>query len=231
MPVATGVALGVFLFGSIWSVQAYVTGTTTQPGRAVIANARQALAAVPRGTVVVNQLASSDLMAAILLGPYGYDDQVFGKMTPGRIRWAAQPSGTIAHLEVLGPDGRLWPAAAVGVASQPVPANRGCWPLKGAAIRVPLRTVARAANGPWTLRMSYASATAQQVYVSFGGRLAPLTLKQGLSTAYLTVQGSGNEVVVTAPGGLGKLCVGNIGVGVLLQNLSGPPIPAVPAPG
>ena len=91
VPVATGMALGVFLFGSIWSVQAYVTGTTTQPGRAVIANARQALAAVPRGTVIVNQLASSDLMAAILLGPYGYDDQVFGKMAPGRIRWATWP--------------------------------------------------------------------------------------------------------------------------------------------
>ena len=231
VPVATGVALGVFLFGSIWSVQAYVTGTTTQPGRAVIANARQALAAVPRGTVVVNQLASSYLMAAILLGPYGYDDQVFGKMAPGRIRWAAQPAGTIADLKVLGPDGRLWPAAAVGVASQPVPANRGCWPLKGENIPVPLRTVARVTNGPWTLRMSYASATAQQVYVYFGGRLAPLALKQGLNTAYLAVQGSGNEAVVTAPGGMAKLCVGNIEVGVLLQNLSGSPIPAAGAPG
>jgi hypothetical protein len=231
VPVATGVALGVFLFGSVWSVQAYVTGTTTQPGRAVIANARQALAAVPRGTVVVDQLASSDLMAAILLGPYGYDDQVIGKMAPGRIRWTRQPAGTIADLKVLGPDGRLWPAAAVGVASKPVPANRGCWPLKGENIPVMLRAVASVTNGPWTLRMSYASSTAQEVYVYFGGRLAPLALKQGLNTAYLAVQGSGNEVIVTAPGSLGKLCVGNIDVGVLLQNLSGPPIPAVQAPG
>jgi hypothetical protein len=152
-------------------------------------------------------------------------------MAPGRIRWAAQPAGTIADLKVLGPDGRLWPAAAVGVASQPVPANRGCWPLKGENIPVPLRTAAKVINGSWTLRMSYASATAQQVYVYFGGRLAPLALKQGLNTAYLAVQGSGNEIVVTAPGGMAKLCVGNIEVGVLLQNLSGPPIPAVGAPG
>jgi hypothetical protein len=79
--------------------------------------------------------------------------------------------------------------------------------------------------------MSYASSAAQQVYGYFGGRLAPLALKQGLNTAYLAVQGSGNEVIVTAPGSLGKLCVGNIDVGVLLQNLSGPPIPAVQAPG
>ncbi|PZS37648.1 MAG: hypothetical protein DLM62_18080 [Pseudonocardiales bacterium] len=231
VPVATGVTLGVFLFGSVWSVQAYVTGTTTQPGRAFIANARQALAAVPRGTVVVNQLASSDLMAAILLGPYGYDDQVIGKMAPGRVRWTRQPVGTIADLKVLGPDGRLWPAAAVGITSKPVPARGSCWPAKGESIPVMLRAYASVANGGWTLRMSYASSEAQQVNVYFGGRSVPLALKQGLNTAYLTVQGSGNEVIVAAPGGIGKLCLGNIEVGVLLQNLSGPPIPAVTAPG
>ena len=230
-PVATGVALGAFLFGSVWSVQAYVSTTTTQPGRAFIANARQALAAVPAGTVVVNQLASSDLMAAILLGPYGYDNEVIGKMIPGRVRWTRQPAGTIADLKVLGPDGRLWPAAAVGVASQPVPASRGCWPVKGENIPVMLRAVARVANGPWTLRMSYASSTTQQVWVYFGGRWAPLALKQGLNTAYLAVQGSGNDVIVATPSSRGKLCIGNIEVGVLLQNLSGPPIPAVPAAG
>lgn len=231
VPVATGVTLGVFLFGSVWSVQAYVTGTTTQPGRAFIANARQALAAVPRGTVVVNQLASSDLMAAILLGPYGYDDQVIGKIAPGRVRWTRQPVGTIADLKVLGPDGRLWPAAAVGITSKPVPARGSCWPAKGESIPVMLRAYASVANGGWTLRMSYASSEAQQVNVYFGGRSVPLALKQGLNTAYLTVQGSGNEVIVAAPGGIGKLCLGNIEVGVLLQNLSGPPIPAVTAPG
>jgi len=229
--VATGVALGAFLFGSVWSVQAYVTATTTQPGRAFIANARQALAAVPRGTVVVNQLASSDLMAAILLGRYGYDNEVIGKMAPGRVRWTRQPAGTIADLKVFGADGRLWPAAAFGVASKPVPAGRGCWPVKGENIPVMLRAVARVSNGRWTLRMSYASSTAQQVYVYFGGRWAPLALKKGLSTAYLPVQGSGNEIIVATPGSRRTLCVGNIEVGVLLPDLSGPPMPAVPAAG
>ncbi len=231
VPVATGVALGAFLFGSVWSVQAYVTATTTQPGRAFIANARQALAAVPRGTVVVNQQASSDLMAAILLGPYGYDNEVIGKMMPGRVRWTGQPVGTVADLKVLGPDGRLWPAVAVGVASKPVPASGGCWPVKGETIPVMLRAAARVAHGRWTLRMSYASSTTQQVYVYFGGRWAPLALKQGLNTAYLAVQGSGNEVIVATPSSRGKLCVGDIEVGALLQDLSGPPIPAVLAPG
>ncbi len=231
VPVATGIALGAFLFGSVWSVQAYVNVTTTQPGRAFIANARQALAAVPRGTVIVDQLASSNLMSALLLGPYGYDDEVIGKMAPGKVRWIRQPDGTIANLKVFAGDGSLWPAAVVGTYSKPIPGGRGCWSARGEDIQVPLRTVARVTNGPQTLRISYVSSLAQQVFVSFGGRMEQVAMKQGLNTAYLPVQGSGSSVLVMTPGNNGKLCVGSIAVGVLLQNLSGSPIPAVPVPG
>jgi hypothetical protein len=231
VPVATGIALGAFFFGSLWSVQGYVNVTTTQPGRAFIANARQALAEVPRGTVIADQLASSNLMSALLLGPYGYDDEVIGKMAPGKVRWTRQPDGTIANLKVFAPDGSLWPAAVVGVYSKPIPGNKGCWPARGEDIQVPLRTVARVTNGPQTLRISYVSSLAQHVFVYFGGRWRPVGLKQGLNTAYLPVQGSGSSVLVATPGNNGKLCVGSTAVGVVLQNLSGSPIPAVPVPG
>jgi hypothetical protein len=230
-PVATGIVLSAFIFGSIWSVQSYVSVTTTQPGRAFIANARQALVEVPRGTPVVNQLASSNLMSALLLGPYGYENEVLGQMAPGKVQWIRQPDGTIANLKVFAPDGTLWPAAVVGVYSKPIPFNRGCWPAVGENIQVPLRTVAKVTNGPQTLRISYVSALAQQVEVYFGGRWQPLTLNKGLNTAYLPVSGSGNSVLVTTPGNNRKLCVGSLAVGVILQNLSGTPIPAVPVSG
>jgi hypothetical protein len=231
VPVATGLVFGMVLLGSVWSVQSYVNVTSSAPGRAYLANARQALAAVPRGTPVVDQYASSDVVAAILLARYGYEDEVLGHMAPGRIRWTRQPDGTIPDLKVFGPDGRLWPAAVVGVASQLIPKDMGCWPVRGQSIRVPLDSVARVTNGPWTLRMSYVSSTAQQVLVYFGGRWAPLALDKGLDTAYLPVQGSGDEVIVATPGSTGMLCVGNVAVGVLLQDLSGSPIPAVAASG
>jgi hypothetical protein len=230
-PVVTGIALSAFIFGSIWSVQSYVTVTTTQPGRAFITNARQALAQVPRGTPIVDQLASSNLMSALLLGPYGYDDEVLGKMAPGKVRWIRQPDGTIANLKVFAPDGSLWPAAVVGVYNKPIPRNRGCWPATGENISVPLQSVATVTNGPYTLRISYASSLAQQVEVYFGGRWQQVALKQGLNTAYLPVQGSGSSVLVTTPGNNRMLCVGSIAVGVILQNLSGTPIPAAPVAG
>ncbi len=230
-PVAIGIVLSAFIVGSIWSVQSYVSVTTTQPGRAFIANARQALAEVPRGTPVVDQLASSNLMSALLLGPYGYENQVLGNMAPGKVRWIRHPDGTIANLKVFAPDGSLWPAAVVGVYSQPIPGNKGCWKARGADIQVPLRSVATVTNGPQTLRISYVSSLGMRILVYFGGRWGQVGLKQGMNTAYLPVQGSGSTVLVTTPGNNGKLCVGSVAVGALLQNLSGSPIPANPLPG
>jgi hypothetical protein len=230
-PVAIGIALSAFIFGSIWSVQSYVSVTTTQPGRAFIENARQALAEVPRGTPVADQLVSSNLMSALILGPYGYEDEVLGKMAPGKVRWIRQPDGTIANLKVFAPDGSLWPAAVVGIYSKPIPGNRGCWPATGESILVPLRSVATVTNNPQTLRISYVSSLAQRVFVEFGGRWQQLALKKGLNTAYLPARGSGSSVLVTTPGNNGKLCVGSLGVGVILQNLSGSPIPVFPVKG
>jgi hypothetical protein len=227
----TGIVLGAVFFGSVWSVQGYVDVTTTQPGRAFIANARQALEQVPRGTPVVDQLASGDVMAAILLGRYGRDSAVIGSMAPGRVRWISQPRGTIAGLRVFAADGTLWPAAVVGTPSRPLPAGTGCWPPHQHSIVVPLRSAATVSNGPWTLRMSYVSSRDQQVTVGFGGQTASLALQKGLNTAYLPVRGSGNSVYIQTPGSARTLCVGTVEVGVLLQNLAGPSLPATPVPG
>jgi hypothetical protein len=229
-PMIIGLALGAFAISSVFSVQRYVTSTTSQPGRSYLATAREALAAVPRGTVVVDQLAAPSVMAAILLGPYGYQDQVLGNMAPGKIDWTRTPDGTIPHLKIFTLDGRLWPAGVVGIYSKPRPSGNQCWPARQGTITVPLRGVAAVRNGPWTLRMSYVSSITQQVFVYFGGGRQPLTLKQGLDTAYLPVEGTGNTVVVQSAS-RGTLCVGNVAVGGLFQNNSETPTPAVPAPG
>jgi hypothetical protein len=243
-PVMVGIILAAFAIGSVYSVQTYMESTTSQPGRSFIATAREALAEVPPGTVVVNGLAPPSVMASLLFGSGGYDDQVIGAMAPGKIHWIRQPDGTIANLKVFTGDGRLWPATIVGVYSSLMPKGDTCWPasqeyiytpLNSVAkvtndIYVPLNGVATATNGPWTLRMSYVSPVAQQVSVSFGGHWMQLELQKGENNAYLPVYGSGNQVTVMTqvPG---NLCVGNIAVGGIFQDQADTPVPAVPASG
>jgi len=229
-PVAACVILTAFAIGSVYSVQTYVDSTTSQPGRSFIATAREALQDVPPGTVVVDQLAPTSVMASLLLGSGGYEDQVIGAMAPGKIHWISQPDGTIANLKVFTSDGRLWPAAIVGAYSGLMPKGDSCWPASQRYIDVPLNSVASVTNGLWTLRMSYIASSAQQVSVFFGGHWMQLALKRGENTAYLPAYGSGNQVTVLAQDPA-SLCVGNIAVGTIFQNQSDTPVPAVAAPG
>ncbi len=229
-PMMTGFVLAAFVFGSIYSVQTYVGSTTSAPGRSFIATAEEAVASVPAGTTVLDQLAPPSVMASLLLGQGGYESQVIGSMAVGKIHWVREPDGVIPNLKVFTTDGRLWPAAVVGVYSKPLPRKAICWPSVGGTITVPLDSTATVTNGPWTLRMSYIASAGQGVSVFFGGRSAQLYLRGGENTAYLPVEGSGSQVIVTSTGP-GALCVGNIAVGGLFQNKSDIPIPAVPAPG
>jgi hypothetical protein len=230
-PMMTGFVLAAFALGSVYSVQTYVGATTSQPGRSFIATVRQALAATPRGTPVVDQLTPSGVMASLLLGAGGYEDQTIGSMALGRIRWIRQSDGVIANLKIFTPDGQLWPAAVVGVYSRLMPSSAGgCWPSRADTITVPLNSTATVTNGPWTLRMSYVASAAQDVSVYFGGRWAQIYLKSGENTACLPAEGTGASVIVL-PQDPRALCVGNIAVGGLFQNKSDTPVPAVPAPG
>jgi hypothetical protein len=230
LPVMTCVILTAFAIGSVYSVQTYMDSTTSQPDRSFIATAREAVQEVPPGTDVIDGLAPPSLMAALLEGPGGYEDQVIGATAPGKIHWISQPDGTIANLKVFTGDGRLWPATIVGVYSSLMPKGDTCWPASQQYIYVPLNSVANVTNGPWTLRMSYVSPIAQQVSVFFGGHWMQLALKQGENTAYLPVYGSGSQVYVMTQGP-GNLCVGSIAVGGIFENQSDTPVPAVPVPG
>ena len=229
-PMMTGFVLAAFAVGSVYSVQTYVESTSSQPGRSFIATAREALAATPPGTPVVNQFAPTSVMAALLLGPYGYEDQVIGSMALGRIRWIRDPDGVIANLKIFTSDGRLWPVAVVGVYSRLIPAGLPCWPSQGDTITVALNSTATIGNGPGTLRMSYIASAAQRISVDFGGHSAQLNLPSGENTAYLPVEGSSNNVVIISPDPR-ALCVGSIAVGGMFQNKSDQPVPRLPAPG
>lgn len=226
---ATSAVLGVFVVGSLWSLQAYVNDTTSVPARAYIDNARAAFTAAPYGTVVVDGRVPSTVMISLWFGRYGFASKVIGAMArgdpPSQLRWTTRPAGTIDHLMMFGQDGRLWPAALYGSASTPLPPGKKCWPAKHGQVVVTMPPVTT--KGTSTLRIGYFLPTAEQVSVQFGGQSQQLTLQPGLHNAYLPVRGSGRTVTVTSLGPE-QLCIGNAAVGVPLLSGAGPAIPATP---
>jgi hypothetical protein len=229
---ATAGVIGAFVIGSLWSVQAYENATTSAPARVYIADARAALAAAPRGTVIVDQQVPASVVEGIL-GRYSYTSVVAGAMArgkpPGQLRWIRHPAGTFDHLMALGPDGRLVQAVVVGVASSPMSAGQACWPpSRVGRIVIPLRSVA---VNPGLLRIGYAAVAAYPVTVSFAGQLQAFNLLPGVHSGYLLVKGSASRIIVTGAGAFGQLCIGDAEAGQLLPSGSGPAIPAVPEPG
>lgn len=225
--------VGAFIFGSLWSVQAYENATTSAPARNYIANARAALAAAPRGTVLLDQPAPAPVMTAAIFGQYGYASKVIGEISrdepPSRLRWVHKPYGTIDHLLAFGTDGRLHHVVLLGVGSSLLPAGSRCWPAKNSRIVVPLPTVTTHGR-TWTMRIGYFAWSGYPVTVDFGGQFQHLALRAGLHYAYLPVAGAANSVAVTGFGGR-QLCVANAAVGVPLPSNSGPAIPALPVSG
>lgn len=232
-PTVSAALVGAFVFGSLWSAQAYENVTTSAPARNYIANARAALAAAPRGTVILDEPVPSPVMTAAIFGQYGYASKIIGEISRdeplSRLRWVHRPYGTIEHLLAFGLDGRLRNVALLGAGSPWLPSGRKCWPTSRGGIVVPLPTVTTHGR-TWTLRIGYFAWAAYPVTVGFGGQSQQLLLRPGLHYAYLPVAGRASGVAVT---GLGQrqLCVANAAVGVPLPSNSGPAIPAFPVTG
>ena len=212
----TAAVLGAFVLGSLVSVQAYQSVTTSVPARSFIANARVALKQAPAGTVIVDFPVPPTLLTAALFGRYGYASKVIGDMALGdhRVRWTRQPQGTINSLLAFGTDGRLRPVIWYGAMSPAIPAG-SCWPARGRTVTVPLNFKVTNAK---TVRIDYLASSAGVATVTFGGQSQPVTLARGLNSTYVPVHGSSNTVVISGPGlgsrprlGPGKeqVCVGS----------------------
>src|SRR6202044_3380319 len=127
---AAAAALGAFVIGSVWSVQAYQNGTTSEPDQIFIANARVAVEQAPNGTVVADE----SVPPALMLGIFGRESDASRVIGPledaaarASIHWTAgQPSGTIDHLMMFGTDGRLHQAAVFGQSSVAMTGARQC---------------------------------------------------------------------------------------------------------
>ncbi len=226
--VAAG-AVGAFLIGSVWSVQAYQNATTSLPDQIFIANARVAVAQAPAGTVIFDE----PVPAALMLGTferYSYASGVVRPMESAQaaagIRWTPRPDGTIDHLMVFGADGKLRQAAVFGQAGIPTAPGRSCVPAKRGQIVVPFPRPTNPISQ--VLHIAYlASTTVSGDYamVSYGRSSQQLTARPGLHDAYFPVRGSADSVTLSGPAVAG-LCVGGIEAGVVVPSNSGPVFPA-----
>jgi hypothetical protein len=222
-------AVGAFVIGSVWSVQAYQNVTSSVPDRVYIANARVAVADAPNGTVIADQPVPPALMLGIF-GQDAYASRVIEPMESAaaarRISWTRRPDGTIDHLMVFGSDGRLHEAAVYGQTSAPSSVGRRC--QKASHGQVVARFLVPSGAHSQVLRVAYLAAPAAGgagMTVTYGGATQRLAVRPGLHSAYLPVHGSSDAVTVSGPAAAG-LCVGEVQAGIIVPAGSGPVIPA-----
>ena len=221
-------ALAAFLAGAAWSTQALQSANNLSSARSYIATAHAALAAAPRGTVLV-----SGPTPAVILDPalfWGQDStaQVIGAITRGqpgqRLSWTAAPRGRYASLLMFDYQGRLRP---VRVAGPSAPAAR-CWTATPAGIRVPLSGPLY--RWPWTARLAY-SGPATTLAVSFGASTQTIALPAGRHVVYVPALGAGRAIGLRLLSPGPPACITNVSVGSLQPGAAARAIPAVPVPG
>ena len=224
--------VGAFVIGSVWSVQDLQNTTSGQMSQVYVQNAEAAVAQAPAGTVIADSMVPSAIMIGAF-GAYARTSMVIGPLESAgdaaRIRWTSRPDGTIDHLMVFGPDGRLYQAAMYGPVSVPFPAKRGCQRVRhGKAV---VQFTAPTYPGAGVLRVAYlASGTVNgdDVTVTYGRSTQVLTVKAGLHAAYFPVRGTVQSVTVSGISGAAVtgLCVGAMQAGLIVPSSSGLVIPA-----
>lgn len=222
----------LFVVGSVWSVQQLVDisggATAGAVGRAYIANARQALAQTPAGTVIVNSQVPDNIMQAVFFPGLSSTQVVLAPLASRgkQVIWQRAPDGYYSALKIFGTDGRLYPALVSGPSTNPL-VSGGCSPFRHG--RVVLSFPAATPPGTAYLEIGYlagAAAAGQSVTVTYGSVTRTMVLHAGLSVDFMPVSGTATSVSIDDP--LPGLCVSKALAGVLQGGL-GPAIPAIPA--
>jgi hypothetical protein len=226
---AAAALVGVFVFSSIWSVQAYENVTNGTEAYGYITSARLALADAPKGTPVVDRPLPQDILEGTFEA-YAYTSKVVGYMERGRLkdklRWIGRPNGTVDGLMIFGADGRLHVAKVYGTAS---PGNLGqsCWPQHRGTIRVPFDHRSSGYSGALRIGYIWYSKVPGTVTVHYDHTSYPLPVKPGLHSGFLPIKGAAYKIVVSGLAGT-HMCVGDVEAGNLGPASTGQVIPPLP---
>lgn len=223
---AAATLVAVFVFGSIWSSQAYENVTTGSPAASYIANATAAIQLVPRETPVIDLTVPGDMVEG-LFKRYALQSTVIGDIEPGKLRWIRHLTGTLDGLRIVGSDGRLYQTSIRGTSSPPLRAGHKCLPVKNG--RIIVRFINPSPSFTSFVRIGYVwfSAAPGYMVVHYPGGTKNLAVKPGLHAAYVRVSGSISRIRVDTVGS-GGLCIGDAEAGALGPAKLGQVLPARP---
>jgi hypothetical protein len=220
---AAAILVAIFVFGSIWSSQAYENVTTGSPAASYIADATDAIMLAPRGTQVIDLAVPGDMVES-LFGRYALQSTVIGDIKPGKLRWIRRPAGTWDGLRIFGSDGRLYQASIRGVSSLPLSAGRKCWPTKNGQTNVRFQSPSPSFTSFLRIGYVWFAAAPGDVAVHYPGGTKNLVVKPGLHSGYVRVSGSISTITVDTVGG--GLCIGDAQAGALWPNTLGQILPS-----
>lgn len=225
--IAAATLVGVALVGSVFSVQSFVSGTTSLPDRIFVADAEASIAQAPAGTVIVDQLVPDSLMIG-LFGTSALDSHVLGPTEStadkARVRWTTAPRGTIDRLTVFGNNGLLQQVSIYGPHSVALPTRtllptgRSCYAPSNGSLVIPF--VTKTFAGADELRIGYLAANAENgkfITVNWGKSSQRVALQAGLHYAYLPEHGSVRSITFPGvPTVQDGLCIGGTDAGIIV---------------
>lgn len=216
--------VGVFMLGSIWSVQQLGNTMSGASARSYIANATEAVSLAPQGADVYDW-SVPDRIVPPVFGRYAHASAVIGDLDIGKLHWLTRLRGTIDNLSWFGADGQLYPIFVGPTSSIVRPTGRPCWPERHGRITIEFASPTSAHT--WILRFGYllGPSTSALVSVRYGNSVKYLTVEPGLHAAYLPERGA-NVTKITI-GGLGTtpMCVGDTEAGNVISSPFNKPTP------
>jgi hypothetical protein len=229
-----GAVVILFMVGSLWTYQSYAADTSSAPQRSYLATAREALAAVPKGSVIVSSPTPTDIEINALFGRFAYTSQLIGPLAQAlpnqHLRFTDSPNGAIPNLLMFDSQGRLWRAFMLGRQGAPPKSDHGCWTVGYSPVRIKIPGPGPVYNWPWTLDLTYLAPTST-IAVEFDGRSHSETLPAGLHDVYVPARGSGRAIMIEVTSGGPDVCIAHLAIGNPEPSLLSKPIPAVPVTG
>jgi hypothetical protein len=221
--VAAGL-VGLFVLGSIWSVQQLGNTISGAQARSYIANATEAVSLAPNGTEVYDWPVPDSIVPAVF-GHYSHTSAVIGDLANGKLHFLTKLRGTIDNLTWFGADGKLYPVFVGPTSSILRPKGRPCWPERNG--RIVVRFASPTSAYTWILRFGYllGPSTSAVISVRYGDAVKYLTVVPGIHAAFLPE--TGGDVTKITIGGLGPtpMCVGDAEAGNIISSPFSKPIP------
>lgn len=210
-PAALGVLLAsmVAIVGlSFHAMGAYARYSTSNPARAFVTNTIDSLDQLPATAQIYDTEVPGDIIGP-LFAQYNTASRYLAPLLPDRKdelytrRWFTSPY-------VLNPAGALVPMKINPVAvSEPRP--NGCYPATGGTVRIPLTQTVY--EWGWAVRIGYLADSPSEASVGLGADRQAIPITEGLGEIYLSLVGSGAELVIAELPPDVNFCIGDVQVG------------------